>query len=217
MGAIGTVDPTLAVKAKRLFESRCVELLRWVAITLKSTKTITPDWGEENITANIYTLIHESQQAIDYDIHPECEHPFFDKDILDNKKKAKAAVKIDLVFQQNWEGKRHSFYVEAKNLIVADVKKTGRKHITKAGDVMKRYVTTGIDHYIDEYYPLGCMLGYVLYGTIAGVVDSLNDILVADGRPTEKLVNPTGSLPWLCYQSHHTNGLLINHYLFDFN
>lgn len=217
MGAIGTVDPTLAVKAKRLFESRCVELLRWAAFTLKSTKTISPDWYEENITANIYTLIHESQQAIDFDIHPECEHPFFDKDILDNKKKAKAAVKIDLVFQQNWEGKRHLFYVEAKNLIGADVKKTGRKHITKAGDVMKRYVTTGIDHYIDEYYPLGCMLGYVLYGTIAGVVDSLNDILVADGRPTEKLVNPKGSLPWLCYQSHHAKGFRINHYLFDFN
>lgn len=217
MGAIGTVDPTLAVKAKRLFESRCVELLRWAAITLKSTKTITPDWGEENITANIYTLIHESQQAIDYDIHPECEHPFFDKDILDNKKKAKAAVKIDLVFQQNWEGKRHSFYVEAKNLIEMDVKKPGCTFKTKASVVLKRYIKTGVDHYVNAYYPQGCMLGYVLNGTIAGVVNSLNDILVADGRPTEELVNPKGSLPWLCYQSHHAKGYRINHYLFDFN
>lgn len=215
MGSIGTVDPILAVEAKHLFESRCVEMLKWAAFTLKTTKTITPDWGEENITANIYTLIHNSQQAIDYDIYAECEHPFFDQDILDNKKKAKAAVKIDMAFQHNWNRQKFSFYIEAKNLIETDVKKTGRKHITKAVDVMMRYVTTGIDHYVDEYYPQGCMLGYVLNGTIAGVVSVMNSMLVDKGRSSDVLDNPSGVSPWMSFQSQHA-GVQIMHYLFNF-
>ena len=77
MSAVGTLDASVAIEVKALFEQRCVALLQWATHTLKSSKSITVDWGEENITANIFVLIHNSQQAIDYDIHPECEHPFF--------------------------------------------------------------------------------------------------------------------------------------------
>ena len=215
MSAVGTLDASVAIEVKALFEQRCVALLQWATHTLKSSKSITVDWGEENITANIFVLIHNSQQAIDYDIHPECEHPFFSQDILDNKMDAKAAKRIDLVFQHNWSGRRFSFYVEAKNLIESDVLKSGRKRKTKASTLLNRYISTGIDHYKSAYYPHGCMLGYVLNGTIAGVVTALNAILKNNGRSDEALCNPTGTLPWMCYQSNHDN-LQINHYMFDF-
>lgn len=217
MEAFGTIDASVVCRIKPLFEQRCVALLRWAAITLKSTKAITVDWDEENITANIYELIRNSQDAHDHNIIPEYDYPVFNQDILNNKKSAKTTPRIDLVFQHNWNGQHHSFYVEAKNLIENDVLKTGRKRKTKASALLNRYIKTGIDHYVNAYYPQGCMLGYVLNGTITGVISSLNKILTDKGRPTEALVNSSGSLPWICYQSNHAKGLQITHYLFDFN
>lgn len=216
MSAVGTIDTSVVIQIKCLFEQRCVELLKYAVITLKATKTITVDWGEENITANIYELIRNNKKAHDYNITPEYDYPVFNQDILSNKKKAKTVPRIDLAFQHNWAGQHNSFYVEAKNLIESDALKSGRKRKTKASTLLNRYINTGIDHYKNAHYPPGCMLGYVLNGTITGVVAALNAILKNKGRSDEALGNPTGILPWMCYQSNH-NYLQINHYLFDFN
>ncbi len=216
MSAVGTVNASVVASAIALFEERCIILLEWACQTLNSCKSIDIDWGEENITANIYVLIHDCQMAIDFDIYPESEHPFYDQDILDNKKKAKAASRIDLLFQNNWDGKRFSFFVEAKNLIEKDVQKKGRKSMTLAKDVLKRYIETGIDHYIGGYYPQGCMLGYVLNGSIEGVVNALNNIFIEKARLQETLKLSAGDRSLVCYKSSHAENLQISHYLFDF-
>lgn len=217
MNAVGTIDASVVIQVKSLFEQRCVELLKYAVITLKATKTITVNWGEENITANIYELIRNNKKAHDYNITPEYDYPVFNQDILSNKKKAKTVPRVDLAFQHNWEGQHHSFYVEAKNLIESDVLKSGRKRKTKASTLLNRYIKTGIDHYKNAHYPHGCMLGYVLNGTIAGVITSLNIIMSKNGRNREILCNPTGTPPWMCYESNHQKSLQIKHYLFDFN
>lgn len=217
MGAVGTINSTITGKIKSLFEKRCVEMIEWACKTLKNQKTIDMDWGEENITANIFVLIHESQKSIDYDIHPECEFPFYDEDILNNKKKAKSAHRIDLVFQYNWQGHRFSFYMEAKNLIEMDVLKTGRKRKTKASVILNRYIDTGIDHYVKKYYPFGCILGYVLIGSISGIIEGINTILEKNGRSDERLQYRSGDEPWVRCESHHSSlAKPIEHYLFKF-
>ena len=193
-------------------------MIEWACRTLKSQKTIDADWEEENITANIFVLIHGSQKSIDYDIHPECEYPFYNQDILDNKKKAKSAPRIDLVFQYNWQRQRFSFYVEAKNLIETDVLKTGRKRKTRASSVLNRYIDTGIDHYVKGYYPLGCILGYVLVGSTSGIIEGINTILVKDGRSDELLHYFSGEEPWIKCESHPPSlSTPIVHYLFNFD
>lgn len=221
MCAVGNADQIIAAKVRAVFEQRCIELLEWACVTLKHEKRINADWGEENITANLYVLIHNSQQSVEYDIHPECEHPFFSPDILDNKKKAKSANKIDLAFQHNWSGRRFMFYVEAKNLIENDVRKTGRKTKTRAANVIERYIETGIDHYLNQHYPLGCLLGYVLNGTVGGVVNAINARLTYKNRSSDILSMPIGAQTWEFCLSQHTDNanqvIQIVHYLFDFS
>lgn len=218
MGAIGNVDAVIVNRLKALFEERCLEMLECACQTLKAKKNVNEGWGEENITANLYVLIHDSQKSIEYDIHPDCDHLIYDQDILDNKKKAKTAHRIDLVFQHNWNKRRFSFYVEAKNLIENDYQRSGHNTKKRAVGVLKRYIETGIDHYITEYYPLGCMLGYVLNGTINGVVYKINKLLLREGRTEETLRMEVGTLPWICYSSmHKQHELIIKHYLFDFS
>lgn len=218
MAAIGSIDPVLVAQVRVAFEQTCMELLKWACQTLKSNKQVDTDWGEENISANIYTYIKDSQKAIDADIHVESEHPFYNQDILDNKKKAKEASRIDMVFQHNWSSKRFVFYVEAKNLVEHNYTKTGRKRAAKAITIQKRYIETGIDHFLKGYYPKGCLLGYVLNGTINGVVKSLNSILVKAGRNSESLEYSSGTIPWMVFSSSHVKqNMTLEHYLFDFN
>lgn len=221
MCAVGNADQKIAAKVRAVFEQRCIELLEWACVTLKHEKRINTDWGEENITANLYVLIHKSQLSVEYDIHPECEHPFFSPDILENKKKAKSATKIDLAFQHNWSGQRFMFYVEAKNLIENDVLKTDRKTKTRAAKVIERYIETGIDHYLNQHYPLGCLLGYVLDGTVSGVVNAINTRLSNKNRSDDILSMPVGTQPWMSSQSFHfdkdNQNVKIVHYFFKFN
>ena len=217
MDMMGAFDFGLAEKVREKFEKRCIELLEWACCKLKCLKKVDANWGEENITANIYTLIKESQQAIAYDIYVEPEHPLYSRDVLDNRKGAKTAPRIDMVFQHNWSGCRFPFYVEAKNLIEQNFVKAGRKTKTIASVVLKRYVEKGMDHYLHEYYPKGCMLGYVLNGTIADVVNSLNAYLERIGRGEEALYTSSIAKQWMCYHSsHNISKMTINHFLFDF-
>jgi len=217
MGTIGTINPTIANEIKAIFEKRCVKLLEWACRTLKGQKSIDVNWGEENITANIFDLIRENQETIDYNIHPESEYPLYNQDILNNKKMAKSAPRIDLVFQHNWHGQRFSFFVEAKNLIEMDVSKKGNKRKTKAITVQNRYIETGINHYVEGYYPLGCILGYVLMGSISGTSEAINSILEKNGRHDERLQYHSGCEPWIRYESHHPSlKKTINHYFFNF-
>lgn len=221
MCAVGNADQKIAAKVRAVFEQRCVELLEWACVTLKQEKRINADWGEENITANLYELIRTSSLSVEYGIYLEYDHPFFGPEILDNKKKAKSAARVDLAFQHGWTGPRFWFFVEAKNLIEYDVRKTGRKTMTRAAKVIERYIETGIDHYLNQHYPLGCLLGYVLNGTVSGVVNAINARLANKNRSSESLSMPVGTQPWVVCQSHHAGKanqiVQIGHYLFDFS
>ena len=220
MGAVGKADPMVAAKIRAVFEQRCVEMLQWACVTLKGEKHINADWDEENITANLYELIRTSSLSVEYGIYLEYDHSFFGPEILDNKKKANSAARVDLAFQYGWTGPRFWFFVEAKNLIERDVQKTGRKTKMRAATVIERYIETGIDHYLNKHYPLGCLLGYVLNGTIDSVVKAINMRLAKKMRNSETLSLPLGTLPWMVSQSRHTDKanqeVQIVHYLFDF-
>lgn len=213
----GSADADLSVRVKEDFERKCIFLLEWACRTLNNEKTIDTEWGEENITANIYTYIDKSQLAVDYDIHIRCEQPLFSQDILDNRKKAKGAFRIDLMFQHNWDKQKYCFYVEAKNLVEHDFTKKGNKTATKAIQSQNRYISTGIDHFLGSHYPKGCLLGYVLNGSASGVQAGLNAILTQDNRGDEILVYASGISPWICYKSDHVAcPMNLTHFWFEF-
>lgn len=217
MGVIGSIKKSIAVKVKYNFQQNCVELLKWACITLKSNKTIDENWGEENISANLYHYISNSQRAINLDIFVESEHSFYTDDILNNRKNSKSGSRIDLVFQNNWKGHKFIFNVEAKNLVTHDFKKQGNKSITKADSVQQRYINTGIDHFLSGHYPQGCLLGYVLNGTTTEAVEGINGLLQVSGRDTEYLQYVSGEGAWMCFKSEHSSLTAdLEHFFFNF-
>lgn len=217
MAPVGKVNGHIVERVKSSFRRDCIELLEWACRKLKSEKKIDVNWPEENITANIYTYIHNSQKAINKSIFIECEHSLFTKDILDNRKKAKAANRLDMVLQHDWKGQRYAFNVEAKNLIEYNVAKKNLTSEVKANSVLRRYIKTGIDHFLKAHYPQGCLLGYVLNGSTAGVVGKLNMLMSKDKRCPEQLEYVSRKESWMCYLStHEAYSIQLHHYLFDF-
>lgn len=218
MAVYGNLDVTIVNAVKADFYQKCINLLAWACYELKGLKQVDTGWGEENITANIYTYIKNCQLAIDEDIFVESEHPFYSQAILDNLKKAKSASRIDMVFQHNWSGNRFCFYVEAKNLVEYNYLKKGNQKPSSAKKVLVRYITTGIDHYLKGHYPLGCLLGYVLNGNVISIADKINFLLTNRGRGNEVLFCCSYSTPYYHFKSTHASySMELDHFWFDFN
>jgi len=186
---------------------------------LKDTKTITSDWNEENISANIVTNINDNDKAYNYRIIATDESRIYTSDILDNKKSAKSASRIDIRLS-TWNGKIKSFYVEAKNLIENNCPKKGRKTLLNATKIIERYITTGIDHFLLGDYPSnGCMLGYIVEGKISKIAEKINLILLKSTREEEILKKIQSNTPHLddVFISTHLNGYILYHYFLNFS
>lgn len=217
MNMAGHLNNDIISDFENSFRTNCLTLIGEAYKWLKETKSITVDWSEETISANIFTHIDESEKAITWNINVSDECRLYHQAILNNKKSAKSASRIDLKLSTNWieVTKRVSYFVEAKNLIENNCVKQGRKTKLNANKIQERYISTGIDHFVSGYYPAnGCMLGYVLEGTPNGIVERLNVLLSNSSRGTEILERVDQDIPYIkdIYSSCHINNYVVNHY-----
>lgn len=198
------------------FNDMCTALIWKACIDLKNKKTINTDWGEENISANIYNYIDKSQDAIDNNITIKSEYPFYTQDILDNQKNAGTASWIDFELSTNWEKNRYHFYVEAKNLVEFKYQKSGNKSYKKPSTVQERYIQTGINNIIGNKYPKeSYLLGYILNGSGQNIKDAINKLLTKQGKTSEQLSPEVENRPQFIYISQH-NKCTIKHLWFSF-
>ncbi len=197
------------------FHANCLSLISDAHTYLVENKIVTVDFDEEQISAKIFTYIDETYSSISV----ADERRLYDSDVLNGTKKAKNVAKIDLVFSVWNKNKKHRFWVEAKNLIENDCKKTGRKSPLSASRLQRRYITTGIDNFVGGTYPQpGCVLGYVLEGRPMQIADKVNAILCADTRAGEQLSHSYSGINGLShyFQSSHSGNLYLRHYWIDF-
>lgn len=222
MNTAGLLNKDIISDFENSFRTNCLILIGEAYKWLKDTKNITVDWNEETISANIFTHIDENEKAIEWNISVSDECRLYHQAILDNKKSAKSASRIDLKLSTNWieATKRVSYFVEAKNLIENNCKKKGRKTKLNANKIQERYISTGIDQLISgEYPPNGCMLGYVIEGTTTGIVQNVNEILQKATRGNETLKKIKLNIPHLeeTYVSIHLKDYLLYHYFLQFS
>lgn len=171
------------------FENQCLFLLGDAYRAINMSRKIDINWDEENISANIVDHIEHNVKAIEWNIYIADECRQYTEEILANKKKAKNSSRIDLKMTTNWNRERIRYYAEAKNLIECDTTKSCRKTKISARKWHKRYVETGIDHYLDGHYPSnGCLLGYVLQGDPCKIAQLINVQLNDKSRAGESLV-----------------------------
>jgi hypothetical protein len=98
----------------------------------------------------------------------------------------------------------YCFYVEAKRLKEKD------------SMLLKRYITTGIDHYLSKKYPHGILLGYLVEGNIDATIQKINALLTKKKRESEMLNRQSHSLHDQYFESTHPNFGVISHFVFDY-
>ena len=218
---IGSLSSDIISQFQESFEINCLSLFGEAYAHINSTVKISVDWEEENISANFFDYIDNSEKAISLNINISDEHRLYYQDILSGQKTAKSASRIDFRLTTNWTRakRRCDFFIEAKNLIEIDCVKKGRKTKLKAKQNHERYIKTGIDNFISGKYPYnGCLIGYVLQGKPENIVSKINSILDTSNRNSEVLTKQACKIENLSFffTSNHDAYLQLKHYLIKF-
>lgn len=201
------------------FHDNCIILIGDACQNLKDRHVVTINWDEETISASIFTYIDKSSKAAERRISISNEYRLYGTQVLKGMRNAKNTPRIDFRFDASWHNvTKVEFFVEAKNLIQNVCHKQNNKKDLNPKQIQKRYIKTGIQRYTTNYYPSnGCMLGYVLEGDVALIVDSINSLMDIFGRSSELLKQDFCPFRGIdgYYKSHHGH-LFLEHYFVKF-
>jgi len=201
------------------FVQNCLILLGEAYAFIKTNKTVTIDWEEENISALFFDYIDNCEHATGLHINIFNEYRLLNDSILSQEQSAKSASRIDFRFTKDWtdQQKRIEFFIESKNLIEEDCFKAGRKTKVSAHKLHERYIETGIDKFVSGKYPKkGCLVGYVLQGIPENIISMINHCLEDRSRSKELLASCEENIPNMAqsYISIHDQ-LNLKHYLLE--
>jgi len=130
---------------------------------------------EEDITAILREKMKTLATLKEKQISVNDEHRIYTSDILEGKKKAKKADRIDFKFTK-WSSKNEvNYFAEAKNLSENNWTKDSGANVP-ASYYTKRYISTGINRLLyGKYSSLkGFLIGYIVNGTAKGNVSNIN-------------------------------------------
>jgi len=184
------------------FENRCIRLIVAAYHSAIHEKTVSVDWNENDITAQLHEYIDSNPLRIKWSISSNVEHHLPKDSIKKEKGFSAKFARIDLRFV-TLKKLEYKYYMEAKNLK------------EKVYALKRRYIKEGIDSFISGKYQNGCLLGYLLDGDLELTVIGINSLLIRYNRSTEIMKKQICKLHNCYYESSHSD-MNLKHYIFDF-
>ena len=220
---IGKLNEHNAKEIREGFEYRCIFTLIEGYKLMKQAGEYDRSWEEERLTANLIKYMKSSSCSSKWKLDITPESYIYTPNIYNGIHKPKQALRIDVRIM-NWSNpEKWEYFIEAKNLAENDWSKPDGSKVS-ASKLRARYIDTGIDNFIEGRYPYGCMSGYILEGSIDGVIEGINKLLKSKrrNRPQEMLIpNVPINSHNECYRSEHQikNGISItlHHIFLSFN
>lgn len=192
---------------RKAFEDDCIELVINAYNVAVAQKKYQTDWLENDFSELLGNYANESQLSLAKGITCKTENKLLSKTQTLAKGFADKLSRIDFVYFKVWKNQRYCCYMEAKRL----------KQNGKDGSSLRRaYIKEGMDRYIFEKYPIGCMLGYLLEGKTDETIKGINALLEKDERDAEILILKSEKLLKSIYQSNHSDIGTLKHLIFDF-
>ena len=189
---------------RRAFEDDCIELVvnaYNLAIVEKKYQT---DWLENDFSELLSHYVNENQLSLAKGITCKTENKLFSNTESQTKGFADKLPRIDFVYFKIWKEQRFHYYMEAKRLKEKDSK------------LKRAYINEGMQRYLSEKYPMGCMLGYLLEGNADETKNGINSLLIKDKRNSEVLNLESHNLIKSYYESNHSKIGILKHLIFDF-
>jgi hypothetical protein len=183
----------------------CCKLIIEAYQTSLAERVIQLDWNENDISYELFEKMEiDPKRVTKFKIHlsPEFRIP---KDVSKTKGFADKLPRIDLKMAHFAVKQEFKYYFEAKRLK------------EKSSRLKRAYINQGMDRYISEKYPFGCMLGYLLQGKTNETIKGINSLLVKDKRNKEILILNSENVQKSIYQSNHSDIGILKHLIFDFS
>lgn len=190
-------------KFKSAFEYKCFSLIIEAYESSFKEKTIQLNWNENDISQELYEKLDCNPKRLQFNITASRE---FHLSNTTNKKKgfADKLPRVDLRMSSISSKLEFKYVFEAKRLKEND---SGLK---------RSYIDDGMYRFTSKKYPSGCMLGYLLQGTVTGTVKSINSLLIKDKRNTQTLYSKKNDLHKDYFESKHIEIGVLKHLIFDF-
>ncbi len=195
----------LSLIYRKAFEQDCIELIANAYILALAEKKYQTDWLENDFSELLGYYVNESTFSLSKGITCKTENKLLTEADNQTKGFADKLPRIDFVYFKIWNGKRFHCYMEAKRLKEND------------SNLKRAYIDQGMQRYISEKYPLGCMLGYLTEGNEIETIHGINSLLKKDQRDSEILNSVSSNLHNSYYESNHNSIGTIKHLIFDFN
>jgi hypothetical protein len=170
------INGAVRAQIKASFINHCIEAVNIGYNIIIANKSHQLDWLEDNLTAHLVETIELSGFLTSFQISINYQPPIVNYDIAFQGADFLTAPKVDFKFS-TWSGpKEIKFYAEAKNLSERDWHKASGA-LVKSSKQRGRYLDTGVENFLSNRYPEGCLVGYVLNGSTAAIVNNLNSLI----------------------------------------
>lgn len=188
---------------KNAFEQRCVRLIVEAYRTSLNEKVIELDWDENDISQELYEKIEISPRRLNWNITAVREL-YLTKTVNKTKGFADKLPRIDLRMSSINSQLECKYYCEAKRI---------KEHDSK---LKRAYINEGMDRFISEKYPYGCMVGYIMEGDTGKTIEGINSLLHKDNRSDEILKTKINKFHDSYYESVHPQIQVLKHFMFNF-
>lgn len=172
----GGLKRSITLRFQERFNSYCIEGILLGYAKMKLDNEYKLDWVEDKFTVHLVAKMRETGFFIDKNIIIIPQAPLYDNKAAYGDENPSEAPIIDFKFGHIWSESEYNYYAEAKNLSEIDWKKPSGASV-KAYGSRSYYISDGIDRYLTGYYPRGCLIGYVVNGSVSGVVYTINRLL----------------------------------------
>ena len=186
------------------FEKLCIKLLAkaYRHIIFKHKYQI--DWDENDFSEVLCFYINEDNLSVKTGVTCVTEKKLLSEKEMYKKGFANKLARIDFIYFRIWKNIRFKYYMEAKRLKETD------------STLKRAYINEGMQRFISKKYPLGCMVGYLLEGSIDKTIDGINSLLVKDKRDIEILTKKPHNDIHDYYESNHDVITILKHIILDF-
>lgn len=188
---------------RQSFEQHCLMLLTEAYNSSIKDKKYSTEWVENDFTEMLDQYIAKNEKRLQWCIYSNTEQHLHNG-CQTEKGFANREKRIDMKMSLIKFQKEYHFYVEAKRL---------REHESA---LSKRYIETGIDNYIQNIYPKGILVGYLLEGDINNTIQGINNILNKSNRSSEWLYRKPHLIHNEYFESIHAQYGTLQHFVLNY-
>lgn len=142
---------------------------------LRQESTVHSSWEEDIFTINIERCMNQFIRTHKFPLCAKSQQPIYTPEMMAGEVSPKKAVKLDIkIWDKNWNNEDEVYFTWECKLIVDKARENKHRRL------IPEYITNGVVRFLDENWKYAeavddaGILGYVLYGEVAQIVEAIN-------------------------------------------